>query len=143
MADANFEYVNLNDVDPVMKPVPQGPYKLRIVKTEVTKGVQKKDPTKSWRRFGLAVSIVDNPVHGGRQVYDGLFDGQKERRYLRKIMDATGVASTEGEDVEAWFARLPEGAPEFQAIVKETFYVKDGQTVPKNEIDFGSVTVAN
>jgi hypothetical protein len=142
---SDFEYINLNEVDPTIKPVPDGNYTLRIVKADVKEGVGKTSG-KPYRRFEVAAQIVNNASFGGRQIYDGLFvsnAASKEARYLRKVMDATGVVQEEGQPLEDWFTGLATTKPEFNAIVKTRSYIRgDGTTGESNAIDFNSVQPA-
>ena len=142
---SDFEYINLNEVDPTIKPIPDGNYTLRIVKAEVKNGVGKTSQ-KPYRRFEVAAQVVNNATYGGRQIYDGLFvnnAASKEARFLRKIMDATGVTQEEGQPLEDWFTSLATAKPEFNAIVKTRTYVRgNGDPGESNCIDFNSVQPA-
>lgn len=136
---SEFEYVNLNEIEPTAPLVPQGSYKLRLVGAEVQDGASEKGP---WRRYKVQVQVLDHPTQAGRRVYDSFFQSPSKLRYLRKLMDATGIAQPAGVDVVEWFSGLPAQNPEFNAVIKEDSYMKDGVPKPKNALDFASISPA-
>lgn len=138
-----FEYVNLNEIDPTLKPVPAASYKQRLVKTSVINGIGK-NSGKPYTRFEVQTQIIDHPQQGGRAVFGSLFpSGQKEMRFLRRLMDATGVVQSEGEPLGEWFGRLATDKPEFQGVVGvESYTTSTGESKEKNTIDFGSIVAA-
>lgn len=147
-ATIDFNYVNLNDIDPEMKPVPEGPYTLRLLKSTVVEGIGK-NSGKPYKRYEVATQIQNDAKFSGRQVYASMFLGQKELRFLRKLMDATGIVKPEDQTLDDWFSGLAAEKPDFKALVKTEEYKtqmvdEQGQPVmkTKNTIDFGSVTVA-
>lgn len=111
--NTDFEYLNLADVNPEIQPIPEGEYTFRIISAERNTFTYKTDNPKkgisagdasSYIKFGLA--IVDDAEWAGRRVYQTLFPDNNTPRYLRLIMDATGVAQDAGTTLDEWLASL-------------------------------------
>lgn len=137
-----FDYVNLNEVDPNLRPLDEGVYTLRITKAEIRKGVAKTG--KNWARFNFKFQVIDHPSSSGRTFYDGLFANEFAFRMLRRLQDATGVTQEEGEPLSDWVARLETEQPEVRYLVKKVVYTNDntGEQGEKNEVSWSDVATA-
>ena len=117
-----FDYVDLNEVDPTIKPVPTDVYTLKVLKAELKKSAYKQttqyhnagDPM-SFLKFSLA--ITNHLEYAGRRLWPTVFYGRSELRGMRLLMDATGVTQNPGSPIEEWLKTLSEAQPEFKTKV--------------------------
>lgn len=132
MSTTAFEHLNLADVNPEIPAIPEGEYTFRVVSAERPTFTYKSDrldqgitagDTDTYIKFGLA--IVDNAEWAGRRVYQALFPDKNTPRFLRLVMDATGVPQEAGMTIDEWLqalvtARATFTAPTFNKINKKT-----------------------
>lgn len=130
----DFEYLNLADVNPEILPIPEGEYTFRIISAERPTFTYKQDqPDKgitagdesSYIKFGLA--IVDDPEWAGRRVYQSLFPDKNTPRYLRLVMDATGVPQESGMTLNDWLTALVAARATFTVPTFNKFNKKTGK----------------
>jgi len=139
-----YEYVNLNEVDPTMKPVPKDYYTLKILKAEMKnttyKTGDKAGQPLAFVKFSLA--ITDHPEFAGRRIFPKpLFDGNSSYKKLRRLMDATGIPQEAGQPLDAWLAALSEQQPTFKGPVIQVADRRD-PSVMDNDVDFWGVAPA-
>lgn len=157
--EIGFNYVDLNQIDPNLRPVPSDVYKLEIIRAELAEFTYKKNQVDSrtgdvihaigdtgeYIKFRLAV--VDHDEESGRVLFESLFFGQKELRWLRRLMDATGVAQNPGETLAEWLKQLTEAKPTIKVPVEEVEdkrgeVGRDGKKPTKNVVKWGEVMPA-
>ncbi len=139
-----FEYVDLNEIDPTIKPLTKDFYNLKILKAELKSTTYKTgDKTGQPLQFvKFTLAIVDHPDFSGRRVFPKpLFEGQSTFKKLRKVMDATGVAQEPGTPLDAWLAVLSEAQPTFKAQVTQVLDRRD-PNVLDNDVNWWEVAPA-
>jgi hypothetical protein len=138
-----YQYFNLQDVDPTFRPIDQGVYTLQLAKI----AGQVKVP-KSGKMAGQETLMINgtfivtgDPTFSGRRLFNTFWiHNPYDQKALRKISDRTGVIQNPGESLEDYFARLTQIQPSFKAkvdVVKEPD--QTGEVVDVNKIDFRSV----
>ena len=143
-----FSYVDLNEVDPNIKPLPTDFYQLKVLKAEVkefkyknaTKGGKQPGDIGEYIKFQLAVT--NNDTYAGRRLFPTLFFGARELRTLRKLMDATGVIQAPATPIAGWLAQLAEIQPEFKVqvlLVDGKDAGPDGKPIPENQINWREI----
>ncbi len=138
----DFDNLTLADVDPDIQPIPEGTYNFQVVEAarptfsykqdQPDKGIVAGDEA-TYIKFGFVV--INDPEHAGRKVYQALFPDVKTPRFLRLIMDATGVP--QNGSINEWLDELVVARATFQAPT----YIKTNKKSGKNEavVRFGSV----
>lgn len=126
----DFDYINLNEVDPGSAKMPDGDYTFEVSSAELKSYTRKKDNTEA-KYTNFQFTIVDDANYSGRRLYHAVFpDTNPEKPYaakqLRRLMDATGVQQT--GLFEDWLKDL-QGA-RFSAQVKTINKAKQGE--PEN-----------
>lgn len=128
----SFDYVDLNQIDPSVKPVDQGVYTLKILKAEKKTS---KAGDKEFIKFDLAITNDQN--FSGRRLWPTLFPSDFTFKTLRKLMDVTGVAQDPGTDLGDWLKTLSEVQPEFKTLIRtyeDRKFVKGDKGIPTGEV---------
>lgn len=130
--NTDFEYLNLAEVNPEIPVIPEGEYTFRVLSAErpsftyktaqPDKGIEAGQEARYFK-FGLA--IVDDAELAGRRVYQPLWPDKNTPRFLRLVMDATGVPQEAGMTIDEWLAALVTEratftAPTFNKVNKKT-----------------------
>ncbi len=136
--DFDFDNLTLADVNPDIEPLPEGEYDFQVIEAsknifEYKEGTEKAGQTGTYIKFGL--SVINDPVEGGRRVYQTLFADNKTPRFLRLVMDATGIPQT--GTISEWLDNLVTSRAEFHA----PSFVKQNKKSGKLEaqVRFGQV----
>jgi len=153
-----FAYVDLNEVDPNFKAIDADVYDVQILKAEL-KTFEYKTTTErhaagdpgQFVKFTL--SITNHPTYSGRRLFESLFEGGPTMRFLRKIMDATGVPQQPGAPIDEWLNDLTEIKPIVRVPVEKVPDVDrngtarstkpDGSPEDKNVVRWANVGPAN
>lgn len=116
----NFEYLNLNEVDP-NNSIPPAMYALRLISAERKDhefGPNSKTPGKLGSKFVLRWTVLDGEF-AGRKLNSTIFESSMAPVILRKIMDATGVGQKDGESFFSWIARLSDSGADLKVLVEK------------------------
>ena len=113
-----FEFVNLNEIDPSQKGLPEGVYTFQIVKAAFVRKEATNDKP-AYAVVKLQFAVVDHPDLAGRRMFGDFYMNDFNLKNLRRIMDATGVAQEPGEALPAWVERLGQVQPTFKIPVQE------------------------
>ena len=125
---AEFEYFNLNDVDPTFHPIPKGVYAYRVAKLEY-----RTVTPKSGKNAGVEVpivsgsfSVINHDEFSGRRIRHTFWiTNPYDQKSLRRFADAIGIMQEPGEPLQAYIERLNSQNP---ALEFRTFTdVKPGQ----------------
>jgi hypothetical protein len=114
----NFEYLDLNTVDP-NNSIPPAVYALRLISADRKDhefGPNSKTPGKLGSKFVLKWTVLDGE-YAGRKLNSTIFESSMAPVILRKIMDATGVGQKEGESFFSWIARLSDSGADLKVLV--------------------------
>jgi len=122
----DFDYVDLNEVDPNQTKIPENAYTLKVLNAELINGISKKSG-EPYKRVDFTFAIVDDETFSGRRLWDSLFQNESSLKRLRRLMDATGVQQTPGTTLSEWLKELTLYQPSFKAEV--TLRVDPRQTV--------------
>ena len=125
-AEFGFDYVNLNEVDPNFKPIPQDVYTLQVLDAKKGGGALTKDVIGKggeitrhagdpYEYVNFSFAVTDHSEYSGRRIWDTLFFGGKELRFMRKLADNTGVQQT--GSFNEWLQALKEAKPTFKTLV--------------------------
>lgn len=135
-------HVNLNEVDPTIKQIPDGVYNYRVLKVEKKSFVSKKDNSPG-EFISMTLAITESPDFSGRRVYESLFDGNKTNVAFRLLMDATGMIpggdgqlNSTDEAVE-WLNEIRTAGATFSAptSTKEETNKSTGEVEPRTRIN--------
>ena len=113
-----FEFVNLNEIDPSQKNLPEGVYTFQIVKSAFVRKEATKDKP-AYAVVKLQFAVVDHPELAGRRMFGDFYMNDFNLKNLRRIMDATGVSQEPGEPLTGWVERLGQLQPTFKVPVVE------------------------
>ena len=119
---AEFEYFNLNDVDPTFHPIDPGVYALRLKKIEFKTII----PSKG-QRVGLETplvnanfSVINHDKFSGRSLRYTFWPANSyDQKALARLSTAVGVPQEQGEPFPEYIKRLGETNPpvEFKTFV--------------------------
>ena len=138
----DFDNLTLADIDPEIQPIPEGEYNFQVVSAErptftykqdqLDKGISAGDES-TYIKFSFAV--INDAEHAGRKVYQALFPDKNTPRFLRLLMDATGVP--QNGTINEWLEELVTARATFQAPI----FTKLNKKTSKNEatVRFASV----
>lgn len=112
-----FDYLDLNEIDPTTRPLPEAVYTLQILDAKQQSGVGKASG-KPYTCIVMSLAVVNHPEYSGRRLWERFFPNDFHKKALRRLMDATGVEQTPGEPIISWLERLTMEKPEFNALVK-------------------------
>ncbi len=137
--DFDFDNLTLADVNPDVQPLPEGDYDFQIIEASKNTFEYKPETERAGQsgvyiKFGL--SVINDPIESGRRVYQTLFADNKTPRFLRLVMDATGIPQ-EGTITE-WLDSLVTSRASFHAPSFIKTNKKSGK--PEANIRFGQVT---
>jgi hypothetical protein len=113
-----FEYVNLADIDPSQKNIPDGMYTLQIVKASFVRKEATSDKP-AYAVVKLQFAVVDHPELSGRRIFGDFYMNDFNLKNLRRIMDATGVRQEPGQPLSAWVELLGQVQPTFKVPIGE------------------------
>jgi hypothetical protein len=119
--EQGFEYIDLNEIDPSFKALPEAFYTLRVLKAERKTFDYKNGPKAgtSGDMLKFQFAVTDDPSYSGRRLFPAVFPGNKRAlRGLRKLADATGIQQEPGTAIDTWLAALTEVQPTFKQKVK-------------------------
>ena len=152
MSEANFgfDYVVLNEVDPSFKAIPQAYYTLQVLDAKRGGGAYANDIKNKagevikhagdpFEYVTFAFAITDDPTYSGRRVWDTLFFGEKELRYMRKLADNTGIEQK--GSFNEWLQALKETKPTLKTLVTEVASRRDPNTT-ENRISWKDIVAA-
>jgi hypothetical protein len=130
----DFNYVNLQEIDPAFETLPTNLYTLQVQKAELKEfvykpGSEKAGQTGSFVKFQFVV--VDHDTYSGRRVFETLFPSTFTFKGLRRLMDATGVVQEAGAPLTEWLGTLTNESPKFKIMVEQAEDV-DKNGVAKN-----------
>jgi hypothetical protein len=140
--EEGFTYVDLNEVDPSFKAIPQDFYTLQVLKAErkefnyKTDGKShKKGDTGEYVKFSFL--IKNHPEFAGRRLWETGFFSKQFLRGLRLLMDATGVNQVPGEHIDEWFKQLSTDQPDFRTqvlVVPDVDWQGNARSVEKDGV---------
>lgn len=142
--NTDFDFLNLNEIDPTVKPVPPGLYTLKVNKAEFGTFVLKQDDkygdgktgdTKKYVKFRF--QVVGDSDERGKTMFISNFGGKRGATELRLLMDGIGIPQ-EGT-LEDWLTTLSQEKPEFNAQVG-TKPKKNDPSQEENMIYWRSIT---
>ena len=128
----DFDYVDLNVIDPEPEKLPAGMYTVRLLKAELNSGVSKRTG-KPFQRISIQLAVQDDERFAGRRLFESLFAGEYGVKALRRIMDATGVQQQPGEPIAEWLNRLSMEQPVFKVMVR----LEDDKDFATGEVRLG------
>ena len=141
MAEFNeFVDVDINDVDPDLKPVPEEFYTLRLAYARLKSWSSDKG---SGKMINLMFAIVGG-VHNGRAVFETEFPGSPFNRHCAKLLQVTGHPFDGSQPLLEWLADLAglEPAATFQGRVFVKASTNAAYPDDENKIDWKSLQAA-
>lgn len=142
-----FDYIQLQDIDPTFKPVDAGMYTLQVnsIKAQVVEPKTGKSAGTTKLLLKGSFTIVNDPNFSGRKLWHTFWmDNQFNKVELRKLMDATGEEQGQGQPITEWATKFGELNPpaEIKVYVAVEKDWKDKVT-DVNVIKFRQATAAN
>lgn len=147
----DFDYVDLNLIDPEPEKLPAGMYTVQLAKAELQSGVSQRTG-KPFQRITIQLVVQDDERFAGRRLFESLFAGEYGIKALRRIMDATGIQQQPGEPVAEWLKRVALERPSFKVMVRleddkdyatgEVRIGADGQPAKRNSVNWYQVVPA-
>jgi hypothetical protein len=114
-----FQYVDLNQVDPNFSLLDEEVYNFVISKAE-----RKPYGTEGKSRIVFTLTVTQHQKFAGRKLFPSLFFSEFTLKSLRRIADATGVPQTPG-DMDGWLKDLSTIQP---PVKLKVIKVPDGKT---------------
>lgn len=112
-----FDYLNLDEIETVDKPLDQDVYPLQLTRAAV------RNFDKNGRK-GQVLNLVfvvtsDHHSAAGRKIEVTFFTPLKtwQKQYLRRLADATGIQQGNGRPFEAWVAELAAEKPQVKQFI--------------------------
>jgi hypothetical protein len=147
----NFEYFNLNDIDPTFHAIETGIYGFRVNKMEYKTVVPK-----SGKNQGVEVpliqgnfTVINHDQFSGRRLRHTFWlTNTFDQKSLRRLMDATGILQEPGEPLSAYVERFSAAEPpaEFKTYVVKVTKEEDpltGKPGEDNEMKWNNVQPIN
>jgi hypothetical protein len=130
--EAAFDHVNLADISPNLEAIPEAFYVLKFISFE-PRVSQAGD--KSW--VSIRAVVQDDPKFTGRNVYDKLWNDERGKRMLRRLMDNVGIPQGPAEPLAEYLRRLTAEQPtaKYRVITKQEKN-KEGEPITVNRISF-------
>ena len=137
----SFDYVNLSEVDPSFKPIPEAFYNLKVIKAEKREFTYKQDVVNKrtgemsaqagdiGQLINFQFAVCDDAQYSGRRVFDTLFFGERELKQLRKLSEVAGVQQQPGESFADWLTRFNETQPIARTLVTQVPDRRDPQVM--------------
>lgn len=122
-----FEYIDLNDIDPTPELLPEGVYTLMVVKANARSGVSQKTGN-PYSCISFTFAVTDHEQYSGRRIFETVFLHPNGLKALRRLMDATGVAQQPGQPLSEWIRELAAERATFKAHVRQ-IEERDGDVV--------------
>ena len=117
-----FDWVDLNEIDPVDRPLPRDVYTLKVLSLAKREFTYKKD-TKTAKAgdtgqfISMALAVTAHPEYAGRRISETLFMRKQSLQILRRLADATGIAQEAGSTLDEWLKAMSEVQPEFKVPI--------------------------
>ena len=121
-AVAEFDHINLSEIDPTFKPIDVGYYTLQVnaLTPKVITPKAGKNAGKSVLALNGSFTVVGDPNFAGRKLWKFFWTSNPvDVKDLRKLQDVTGVTQEAGETLSDWAARFADLNPpaEFKVFV--------------------------
>ena len=142
----NFDYVNLNEVDPNDTLVDTGVYTIEVSNAEKKTFTYKSGKSAGEEGFyyNFRLTVVDDAKFAGTSIFTTLFPSNGTSKQLRRLMDAVGIQQKDGESVTDWLTNLKNERVRFKAPVQQVPDVnKDGVPNPRTVLPDGSPKIIN
>ena len=134
-----FVDVDLGDIDPDLKPVPEEFYTLRLASARL-KSWSNEEKGTSGKLISFMFAIVGG-AHNGRGVFETEFPGDKFNRHCAKLMQVTGHEHDGTQPLIEWLADLAglEPAATFQGRVFVKASTNPAYPDDENKVDWKSL----
>lgn len=135
--EQEFNYVNLQEVDPNLKAIDEDVYTLKVIKLAIQKKADFDGTLKPnlSARFG----VTNHEKFSGRTLWHTFWQIQDndsfDAKALRRIADATGTPATGG--LPAWVEDMNSAQPEFKVQVKKGPPTKWNKETREREVKVG------
>ena len=123
----SWQYVDLNEIDPNVQPLPEGVYTLKVLRAEHKEGIGKTSG-KAYEQVKFALAVTDHEDYSGRRLWEAFFPGNYGAKAMRRIADATGIMQEPGTTLIDWLVVLSEKQPTFKVPISQVEDLdKDGK----------------
>jgi hypothetical protein len=133
-APAEFDHINIMDIDPTFKPIDPGFYTLQVNKItpKVTEPKSGKNVGKSLLMLNGSFTVVNHENFAGRKLWKTFWTNNPvDLKDLRRLADATGVTQSPDQTLSEYVKTFEELAPpaEFNIFIGVEADYRDPNTM--------------